>query len=275
MKRNALTLLSILVLLSVSSAAFATVPNPFTPAADCDGWSISGTMNYGTGNYANIDYWVKLVQGTDTLEVFSGSDIFYATEPDFLIEGMWTGELCGDYKAIGWFKFVGSDGWGIREFDIPFTCECDEPGGCTFTPGYWKNHPEAWPVMDLTVGCVDYTQAELLDIFDWPTRGDATIIMFHHLVAAKLNVLSGSADYITSAIMAGDDFLCMHPLGSKPKGDLKIDCNHIKNDLAAYNEIECEEDDTDDMLMIDGPAAMEKAAATEDASWGSIKKKHN
>src|SRR5688572_4120879 len=33
---------------------------------------------------------------------------------------------------------------------------------CTFTQGYWKNHTEAWPVTNLTLGTVNYTAAELL-----------------------------------------------------------------------------------------------------------------
>jgi hypothetical protein len=30
--------------------------------------------------------------------------------------------------------------------------EAQEENGCTLTQGFWKNHPEAWPVDLLTVG---------------------------------------------------------------------------------------------------------------------------
>jgi hypothetical protein len=32
---------------------------------------------------------------------------------------------------------------------------------CTFTIGYWKTHPGAWPTTSLTIGTVNYTAAEL------------------------------------------------------------------------------------------------------------------
>ena len=41
-----------------------------------------------------------------------------------------------------------------------FTPPVQQPG--TGTPGYWKNHPEAWPVADITVGGVTYTKAEAI-----------------------------------------------------------------------------------------------------------------
>ena len=32
------------------------------------------------------------------------------------------------------------------------TLPCTPQGGCTLTQGYWKNHPEAWPVDTLQLG---------------------------------------------------------------------------------------------------------------------------
>ena len=43
----------------------------------------------------------------------------------------------------------------------------DFPG--TGTPGYWKNHPEAWPVDSVYVrGCTDYPQAEAIAAMNTP-----------------------------------------------------------------------------------------------------------
>lgn len=222
----------------------------------------------------DVDYGVELFQGSDLVFSFFESVQVDPSDPNFTFTGGWGMELCGDYRLVVTITTYGP--WGTYDdmAEYYFTCDCVTET-CTYTPGYWKNHIEAWPVSGLTVGCVYYTNAELLDIFDWPTEGDMTIKLFHHLVAAKLNVLTGSADYITSSIMAGDDFLCIHALGSSPEGNLKDDAEEIKDELADYNEIECEEEDDNDMLSIEGPAAMEKAAATEESSWGSIKMKHN
>jgi hypothetical protein len=41
-----------------------------------------------------------------------------------------------------------------------FTPSRVQPG--TGTPGYWKNHPDAWPVSSITVGGVAYTKAQAI-----------------------------------------------------------------------------------------------------------------
>jgi len=276
MKRNALVLLSVLLLLSASSAVFAVGPDPFEAYADCYGWSMGGIMHFGDWDHIDYYYRVALILGTDTVQTYSGSGTVYDDgDPSFLVEGEWGMELCGDYKMYLYTQWIGQFGPGVKKREAFFTCECYTEEGCTYTPGYWKNHEEAWPVEGLTVGCVEYTKAELLDIFDWPTKGDITIILFHHLVAAKLNVLSGSDDYIMGSITAGDAFLCSVPLGSKPDGMTKDEGEDIKDALADYNEIPCYDEVPDCMLSIEGPVTVDKAAAaTEESSWGSIKKKH-
>jgi uncharacterized repeat protein (TIGR01451 family) len=74
---------------------------------------------------------------------------------------------------------------------ISVTCP-PPPSGCTLTQGFWKNHPEAWPVSSLTLGTVSYTSDELGQIFDEPVAGNGLISLAHQLIAAKLNVASGA-----------------------------------------------------------------------------------
>jgi hypothetical protein len=71
-----------------------------------------------------------------------------------------------------------------------------EPSGpaCRLTQGFWKNHPESWPVRALDIGAVRYEQAELLEILRTPTGGDASLILGHQLIATELNVATGSAE---------------------------------------------------------------------------------
>lgn len=74
---------------------------------------------------------------------------------------------------------------------------------CPLTQGYWKNHPEAWrdvvnggtPVTSLTIGGTVYTKAQLLEIFNTPVAGDASINLAHQLIAALLNQLNGSINF--------------------------------------------------------------------------------
>ena len=66
------------------------------------------------------------------------------------------------------------------------------PGVCVRGQGYWKNHPEAWPVTELQLGTVTYTQQQLLDILHEPVRGNGLLILAHQLIAAKLNIVAGA-----------------------------------------------------------------------------------
>jgi hypothetical protein len=72
--------------------------------------------------------------------------------------------------------------------------------GCTFTIGYWKTHPDAWPAFaTLALGSVNYTKAELLAILNAPVKGNGLISLAHQLIGAKLNVYPGTNADINSA----------------------------------------------------------------------------
>jgi hypothetical protein len=77
------------------------------------------------------------------------------------------------------------------------------------TQGYWKNHPEDWTSVTVTLGNVIYTQAQLLDIFGEPVRGDCLISLAHQLIAAKLNIQVGNAAHqcIDATIAQADQLI--------------------------------------------------------------------
>ena len=68
--------------------------------------------------------------------------------------------------------------------------ECGPYG--TGTPGYWKNHPDAWPVDSIWIGGTEYTKAQAIDIMDGPVKGNKWITQFKAYVAAYLNVQIGN-----------------------------------------------------------------------------------
>uniref|UniRef100_A0A832I693 Uncharacterized protein n=1 Tax=Eiseniibacteriota bacterium TaxID=2212470 RepID=A0A832I693_UNCEI len=78
---------------------------------------------------------------------------------------------------------------------------------CTYTIGYWKNHPSAWPVLNLTLGTVNYTQAQLLSILASPVKGNGLVSLAHQLIAAKLNVANGADPSAAAAAIAAADAL--------------------------------------------------------------------
>jgi len=91
------------------------------------------------------------------------------------------------------------------------------PPHCTFSEGYWKNHPEAWPVPALRLGTVLYTQAQLLEILDEPVRGNGLVALAHQEIAAKLNLALGGPECIQPVIDQVDAIignLVVPPIGA-------------------------------------------------------------
>ncbi len=92
------------------------------------------------------------------------------------------------------------------------------PENCTFTQGYWKTHPDVWPVTSLTLGTVTYTKAQLLDILNLRAGGNGLLILAHQLIATKLNIANGAdPTAVASAVTAADALigsLVIPPVGS-------------------------------------------------------------
>ena len=86
------------------------------------------------------------------------------------------------------------------------------------TPGYWKNHPEAWPVDVVTIGGVPYTKEAAIEIIMTSGSGDKTYTMFRALVAAMLNLENGCDDCIEDVVEDADEWMTDNPLGSDVKG---------------------------------------------------------
>lgn len=104
--------------------------------------------------------------------------------------------------------------WNAAALSIPLP-----PAPGTGTPGYWKNHPEAWPVDNIIIGEKMYTKAEAIAIIAAPVKGDKIYTMFPALVSAKLNVLIGNSDScIAGTIDAADAWMKNNLVGSKVTG---------------------------------------------------------
>ena len=118
------------------------------------------------------------------------------------------------------------------------TVTCPGGGGCTLTQGFWKNHPESWPVSSLTLGSVTYTEAQLLAILHEPVAGNGLISLAHQLIAAKLNIASGADPTdIQADVTAADaliDGLVVPPVGSGFL--LPSDTSSLVSALTDFNE---------------------------------------
>jgi hypothetical protein len=101
-----------------------------------------------------------------------------------------------------------------QDFDFGFTATpVQQPG--TGTPGYWKNHPGAWPVQTIVVGGIQYSKTQALSWLGKVGK-DKTTTMFSSLVPAMLNVMIGNrSDCIASTIALANDWMATYgPVGS-------------------------------------------------------------
>ncbi len=117
-------------------------------------------------------------------------------------------------KGFSYVNVTVADSFTFHVLDFGFhTPQVSYPG--TGTPGYWKNHPEAWPVSTITVGGVDYTKAQAIAWLGKVGK-DKTTTMFSSLVPAMLNVLLGNPNScITSTIVAANAWMATYgPVGS-------------------------------------------------------------
>ncbi len=112
--------------------------------------------------------------------------------------------------------------------------------GCTLTQGFWKNHPQAWPVDSLDLGGVSYTAEALMKLLNTPPSGDKSLILAHQLIAAKLNLLSGASEPLNIAdadawMAANKDADGRLPYGTStdPAG---AQASSLGDSLASYNQ---------------------------------------
>ncbi|MFO7610726.1 MAG: hypothetical protein R6X35_16320 [Candidatus Krumholzibacteriia bacterium] len=267
-------------LLALPGLAAATTLTSVTGSADCDGYTLSATIHWGSAPDATLSYEAVLTEdGGGVVATFDATHVIanpgVGSYQNLGYDGLWGMELCGTYTATVTVTLVAPLGTGggyetsTGSFAETFVCDCppDEPDTCNYTPGFWKNHAAAWPVTELSLGGMTYDQAELLAILATPVGGDATIILAYHLIAAKLNVLNGSDPAINDAIMEADDLLATYPLFSNPKGDAREAILMVKDLLGDYNELGCDEEEDEDE-----EEDMDKAAPEESGStWSQLK----
>lgn len=156
-------------------------------------------------------------------------------------------DKCGDLMniavAIGIPDETNPDCAGIPDatdsdsHSVTVDCDGESPG--TGTPGYWKNHPRAWPVDSIMIGGVTYSMEEAITVMWTAGKGDKTFTMFRALAAAKLNVLIGNdSSCISTTIASADSWMALYgPAGSGVGGSSHAWSigEPLKHLLDAYN----------------------------------------
>jgi hypothetical protein len=140
---------------------------------------------------------------------------------------------CGESAYAGTFKG-----------NVEYTLQCVDDGGCTRTQGYWKNHASDWSSVDLSLGGVTYSHAQAMAILKTPSNGDASLILGHQLIAAKLNILVNGASNgaVASAVADADAWLAANadadgtlPFGVSPASAEGAEATALGNVLDQYN----------------------------------------
>ena len=121
-------------------------------------------------------------------------------------------------------------GSGEQELPVDQEPPYDIGGPGTGTPGYWKNHRDAWPAEGVMVGNVQYYNTvppppagakTILDAMKLMGKvsGDKSYSMFSALISAKLNALLGN-NYlcVQGTLAAADTWMIANPVGSGVKG---------------------------------------------------------
>jgi len=125
------------------------------------------------------------------------------------------------------------------------------PVGCVFGQGFWKNHPNQWPVAQLQLGNVSYNQQQLLSILHDPVRGNGLLILAYQEIAAKLNIANGADGSCIQQTLADADALIGN-LVVPPVGNGFLaprDVSALADTLGQYNDGElcapsCEENES-------------------------------
>jgi uncharacterized delta-60 repeat protein len=114
--------------------------------------------------------------------------------------------------GFSWDFNLGSD-FALARYD---SGGCLVASTCPLTQGYWKNHAALWPVDSLTLGSQTYTKTELLNILNNSTQTDVSLTLARQLIAAKLNIASGSNAAPVSATITHADGLLSGFAGKLP-----------------------------------------------------------
>ncbi len=201
-------------------------PTSADPAVSYCSFVGTPTCNPSTGSF--------LLGPGSTVEVEMG-DLFDETG----VEGSELGELSSGQVFV--FRLHAEAGSGLEESGFSSTLQASTMSipaqNCTYTQGFWKTHPDAWPVSVLTLGTVTYTKTELLDILSTPAGGNGLLILAHQLIAAELNIANGADPTpVASTIAAANaliDGLVIPPVGSGFLDPSAV--NALKDVLDSYN----------------------------------------
>lgn len=237
------------VLANVAVAMCADPSIDITKTADASVIEPGSTVTYTlvVTNTGNVD--LSDVAVTDP--TFPGCDRFLGN----LAVGEQVSYTCSTQLLVTTTNVATVDGTdplgtSVQDDDDAVVIVVVDPQG-TGTPGYWKNHTDAWilieggiligdwnrnTVCDAGESCLALTMDEAMAALSTPPRGDATYNVARPLVAAWLNVLGfNESSCIVDEVDAAVDWLTAYPIGSSPARDAWAGISDAAGRLDDYN----------------------------------------
>ena len=199
------------VMVAITDSSGNNVANSPVPSGDCADPQNCGYYSFVVYEPPGTNYWICLITDTNNDGDLSdeNTDCRNTTaHPESQPVTVGTSSPFVDFPLDSGGEQPPSDVWGVG----------------TGTPGYWKNHPEAWPG-PVTIGGITYSLNTAVhpNLYDaiklmGKVSGDKTYSMFAQLISAKLNsMLANNTVCITDAIAKADTWMGAHPVGSGVK----------------------------------------------------------
>ena len=204
--------------------------------------SISQTFVTTPGAFYDLSFFYQVVEPGSPPDngfraIFNGVVVF---ENLNAISGFGTFTF-NHLQATGSMTTVEFQGRNVRSADfledISIISE-SPPTSCVRSQGYWKNHPDQWPVIQLLLGNNAYDKEQLLSILRQPVRGNGLVLLAHQLIAAKINSANGADASCIEQTLSDADAL-IGDLLVPPVGDGYLrpgDVSGLVDILDGYNE---------------------------------------
>lgn len=182
-----------LAFVNFASPLDTTTPQTFTfPAASSARTATLGVMAASVEpnrpNAIDVTVGGSTTRLTNPLFSEQGADFDAKTIPVTIPAGATSLTVQALSVGDGSGSLPASLSWIVGTLSVP-----NPPRGAgAGTPGYWKNHPEAWPVASLTLGGTTYTKAQLLAILGQSKSKDISYALAAQFIAASLNVANGA-----------------------------------------------------------------------------------
>jgi hypothetical protein len=106
---------------------------------------------------------------------------------------------------------------------------------CTFPAEYWKDHPQDWQVVVITIGGKTYSKQEALVFFNTQPQ-NTYLFIYEQIFTIANNILSGADPQVINQILDQmNQWLDQHPIGGSMSDAEQNTGIYLARQIEAYN----------------------------------------